>query len=62
MKEAPIQKESLEDKKLTDKNSKYLAKGLATLGVCILASVSMIVTDGNTGIGWGILGLFFIWG
>jgi len=38
------------------------ARAWASIGVCVLASVSMYVTGGETGIGWGILGLMFIWG
>jgi hypothetical protein len=37
-------------------------KGLATLAVCALGALSMYLSDGQTGIGWAILGMLFIWG
>ena len=54
------EKSSLE--KLVEKKFSYKAKAVASLGVCFLGAVSMYVTNGETGIGWAILGLMFIWG
>lgn len=39
----------------------YLAKGMASVGVCLAGAFSMYVSKGTTGIGWAVLGLFFIW-
>ena len=47
-----------------DNNTKYLitiAKAVASIAVCYLGVESMIITDGSTGVGWGILGIMFIW-
>lgn len=37
-------------------------KGIATIAVCVLGIYSMYVSNGQTGIGWAILGVFLIWG
>ena len=39
----------------------YLSKAIATVGVCWLGYECMIMTDGSTGVGWAILGVFLIW-
>lgn len=39
----------------------YLGKGLASLAVCGAGAYSMHVSDGATGIGWAVLGIFLIW-
>ena len=39
-----------------------LGKGLATIGVCILGGFCMYVSKGETGVGWALLGVLFIWG
>jgi hypothetical protein len=39
-----------------------IGRGIATLGVCVLAGFSMWISNGETGIGWGILGVLLIWG
>jgi len=36
-------------------------RALATIAVCLMACFSMWVSKGQTGIGWGILGVFIIW-
>jgi hypothetical protein len=38
-----------------------LAKGIASIAVCVAGAYCMKITGGQTGIGWAILGLFFIW-
>ena len=38
-----------------------LGKGLASIGVCALAAYSMHVSGGQTGVGWGVLGILIIW-
>lgn len=38
-----------------------IAKAVASVAVCILGAVSMYVTEGETGVGWAILGLLIIW-
>lgn len=37
-------------------------KGLATLAVCALGAAAMYFSGGQTGVGWAILGVLFIWG
>ena len=39
----------------------YIGKGIATIGVCALGTLCMYWTKGETGVGWAILGVFFIW-
>jgi len=36
-------------------------KGIATIAVCALGAWSMYISNGNTGIGWAILGVLLIW-
>ena len=36
-------------------------KALASIAVCALGAISMYVTLGSTGVGWALLGLYFIW-
>ena len=38
-----------------------IGRGLASIAVCAAGAFVMSITDGATGIGWAILGLFFIW-
>lgn len=40
----------------------YIGRGLASVAVCALGAYCMHVTNGSTGVGWAILGLFLIWG
>jgi len=40
----------------------YVAKGLASIAVCLAGAYSMKVSKGETGIGWAVLGLCLIWG
>lgn len=47
--------------KLIEKKISYRSKMIATVAVCVLASVSMVASKGQTGVGWGIFGLYFIW-
>lgn len=37
------------------------AKTLGTICVCALGLGCMEVTNGETGVGWAILGLFILW-
>jgi len=39
----------------------YIGRGLASIAVCIAGAYCMHATNGKTGIGWAILGLFIIW-
>ncbi|MFW6219709.1 MAG: hypothetical protein ACOC33_02575 [bacterium] len=41
---------------------KYFEKGLASIAICGLGAYAMYVSNGQTGIGWAILGIFIIWG
>jgi hypothetical protein len=38
-----------------------ISQGLASIAVCGLGAYCMYLTNGNTGVGWSILGLIFIW-
>ena len=38
------------------------AKAIASIAVCGMGAYVMYLTDGKTGIGWAILGIFIIWG
>ena len=38
-----------------------VSKIIASLAVCALGAFCMYITNGNTGIGWAILGLLIIW-
>ena len=42
--------------------TQHIGRGLASIGVCALGGFAMYLTDGQTGIGWAVLGLFIIWG
>jgi len=42
-------------------NSINLARGIASVAVCILGMYCMKITGGETGVGWAILGVFLIW-
>ena len=44
------------------KKSEHIGRGLATIGICILGGFSMWVSGGETGVGWAIVGIIFIWG
>ena len=48
--------------KLFEKKLAYRYKAIASVAVCALGAISMHISDGNTGVGWSILGLMFIWG
>ena len=38
-----------------------IGKGLATIGVCIMGALCMKYSNGKTGIGWAMVGIFIIW-
>ena len=40
----------------------YIGKGLASIAVCAAGAYAMYISNGQTGIGWSILGLLIIWG
>jgi len=42
-------------------NAFYIGKGIASIAVCGLGACAMYLTDGETGIGWAVLGLLIIW-
>ena len=39
----------------------YIAKAIASIAVCALGGYCMNKTNGDTGIGWAIAGIFLIW-
>jgi len=41
--------------------SYYIGKGIASVSVCAVGAYSMYVSNGSTGIGWAMLGVWFIW-
>ncbi len=41
---------------------KLWAKVACTFAVCAMGTVCMIVTNGDSGVGWAIFGLAIIWG
>lgn len=47
--------------KTTIKKIIFFNKAVATIAVCTLGGTSMYLTNGSTGIGWAILGVFLIW-
>ena len=51
-----------DDKSLLEKRFNYRAKTIASVAVCLLGVASMYFSDGETGVGWAILGLIVIWG
>lgn len=44
------------------KPAEIIGKGIASVAVCAAGAYCMYLTDGQTGIGWAILGLLIIWG
>lgn len=38
------------------------AKAIASVAVCAAGAYAMHVSNGQTGIGWAVLGLLLIWG
>jgi hypothetical protein len=38
-----------------------VSKAVASIAVCALGGYCLYITNGNTGIGWAILGLLLIW-
>ncbi|NVM33965.1 MAG: hypothetical protein HWN81_00115 [Candidatus Lokiarchaeota archaeon] len=38
-----------------------IARGIASIAVCVAGSFCMYITNSSTGIGWIVLGLFCIW-
>lgn len=41
--------------------ARQIGRGLASVAICAMAAACMYWTDGETGIGWGILGLLIVW-
>lgn len=41
--------------------TEMIAKAVASMAVCVAGAISMKITNGETGIGWAILGLLIIW-
>ena len=39
-----------------------IAKAIASIAICVAGAYCMKITKGDTGIGWAVLGLIFIWG
>jgi hypothetical protein len=48
-------------KRRKNKMDIYVAKALASIAVCFAGAYCMKITKGQTGIGWAVLGLLFIW-
>lgn len=42
--------------------AEVIGKTLASIAICAAGAYSMKITNGETGIGWAILGLMIIWG
>ena len=42
-------------------NIKLLSRAIASVAVCGMGGYVMHLTNGTTGIGWAILGIFIIW-
>lgn len=38
------------------------AKVIVSVAVCGMGAYTMYLTDGETGVGWAILGILIIWG
>jgi hypothetical protein len=57
---------SKEDKSLLgqaiEKKYAYRSKVISSIAVCAMGCFVMWLTKGETGVGWAILGLMFIWG
>jgi len=43
-------------------NDVTMVRAVASIAVCGLGGFSMYLTEGQTGIGWAILGILLIWG
>jgi hypothetical protein len=39
-----------------------IGRAIASVAVCAMGSYCMYITEGETGIGWAILGLLVLWG
>jgi len=39
----------------------FYNKAIASISVCTMGAISMEITNGNTGIGWAIVGIAIIW-
>lgn len=37
------------------------ARAITSVAICAMGTAAMYVSEGTTGIGWAILGLFLIW-
>lgn len=48
--------------KIAEKRFSYKSRATASVAVCLLGVASMHFSGGETGVGWAILGLMFIWG
>jgi hypothetical protein len=46
---------------MTDKQTEMIGRLAAIAMTCLLAGACMYLTNGETGIGWGILGLGLVW-
>ena len=57
------EKSDLSDlEKIADIRYSYKFRTISTIAVCFLGGFTMWLTDGQTGIGWALLGIAFIWG
>lgn len=47
---------------MTEQQVNVIGKLVLSAMVCVMAGACMYLTHGETGIGWGILGLLVVWG
>jgi|APCry1669188910_1035180.scaffolds.fasta_scaffold435085_1 hypothetical protein len=47
---------------MTEKLTDVIGRLVLSAMVCVLSGACMYLTHGETGIGWGILGLALVWG
>jgi len=47
--------------RLMEKRYSYRSKAVGSIAVCLLGAVSMYLSKGQTGVGYAIIGLYFIW-
>lgn len=46
---------------MNDETLELFIRAMATVAACVMGTVSMYITGGETGIGWATLCVFFIW-
>lgn len=38
-----------------------IARAAASVGVCYLGALAMHISEGETGVGWALLGIYIVW-